>query len=193
MRIISGSRRGKKLLALEGEQVRPTTNMVKEALFNILQSGVEGRRFLDLFAGSGQIGLEALSRGAKEAVFVDASRDSIRVVEKNLEAAGFRDRARVVSGDFRGALRGLPGPFDLAYLDPPYEAGLLEEALRLTAEKMAPGGVIVCEHGSREQPPKGAGGFALTKVRRYGRTALSIYQAREEEPPPETGEEEGNP
>ena len=188
MRIISGSRRGKKLLALEGEQVRPTTNMVKETLFNILQFSVEGRRFLDLFAGSGQIGLEALSRGAREAVFVDASRDSIRVVEKNLKAAGFQDRARVVPGDFRGFLRGERGRFDLAYIDPPYEAGLLSEALALTAEKMAPGGVIVCEHGSREQPPEGAGRFALSKIHRYGRTALSVYRA--EEQPSQNGEKE---
>ena len=97
MRIITGTKRGKKLLALEGEQVRPTTNMVKEALFNILQFGIEGRRFLDLFAGSGQIGLEALSRGAREAVLVDSSRDSVRVIQKNVEAAGFAGQARPLS------------------------------------------------------------------------------------------------
>ena len=112
MRIIAGVRRGKKLLSPLGEQVRPTTNMVKEALFNILQFQIEGRRFLDLFAGSGQIGLEALSRGAREAVFVDSSRDSVRVIEKNLAAAGFSESARVVAADFAGYLRGERGAFD---------------------------------------------------------------------------------
>lgn len=181
MRIITGTKRGKKLLALEGEQVRPTTNMVKEALFNILQFGVEGRRFLDLFAGSGQIGLEALSRGAKEAVFVDSSRDSVRVVQKNVEATGFGDRSKVVAADFAGYLRGERGRFDIAFIDPPYNAGLLEEALALAAGKMNPGGVIVCEHGSKEEPPEGAGEFARQRTYRYGRTALTVYRAELEE------------
>lgn len=180
MRIISGSRRGKKLLALEGEQVRPTTNMVKEALFNILQFGIEGRRFLDLFAGSGQVGLEALSRGAKEAVFVDSSRDSVRVIQKNVESAGFTAQSRVVSAGYDSFLRAERGRFDLAFLDPPYAAGLLADALELTARVMAPGGVIVCEHGSREEPPQRAGRFEKQRTYRYGRTALTLYRAGEE-------------
>ena len=93
MRIIAGERRGRKLLSPEGTEVRPTTNMVKESVFNILQFGIEGRRFLDLFAGSGQMGLEALSRGAREAVFVDSSRESLRVIEKNkIGRASCRER-----------------------------------------------------------------------------------------------------
>lgn len=181
MRIISGSRRGKKLLALDGEQVRPTTNMVKEALFNILQFGIEGRRFLDLFAGSGQVGLEALSRGAKEAVFVDSSRDSVRVIQKNVESAGFAAQSRVVSAGYDSFLRAERGRFDLAFLDPPYAAGLLADALELTARVMAPGGVIVCEHGGREEPPQRAGRFEKQRTYRYGRTALTLYRAGEGE------------
>ena len=115
MRIITGSKRGKKLITLEGEQVRPTTDRVKESLFNILQFQLEGRRFLDLFAGSGQIGLEALSRGAAAAVFVDSSKDSIRVVQKNLESTGFQDRAKVVQLDFASYLRGSRELFDIAF------------------------------------------------------------------------------
>lgn len=176
MRIIAGSKRGKKLLTLEGEQVRPTTNMVKEALFNILQFGLEGRRFLDLFAGSGQIGLEALSRGAREAVFVDSSRDSVRVVQKNLEAAGFQDRGKVVSADFAGYLMREQGQFDIAFIDPPYHAGLIEKALELAVEKMSPGGVLVCEHGSKEELAETVGRFSKQKVYRYGRTALTVYR-----------------
>lgn len=94
MRIITGSKRGKKLVTLEGEQVRPTTDRVKESLFNILQFQLEGRKFLDLFAGSGQIGLEALSRGAALCVFVDSAKESIRVVEKNIQSTGLGDGPR---------------------------------------------------------------------------------------------------
>ena len=180
MRIITGVRRGKKLLTLEGEQVRPTTNMVKESLFNILQFGIEGRRFLDLFAGSGQIGLEALSRGAREAVFVDSARESVRVIEKNVSATGFTAQAKVVCGDFEGFFRGERGRFDIAFIDPPYHAGLMDRALALTAAVMAPGGVIVCEHGDREALPERAGAFVKQKIYRYGKTSLTVYRAREE-------------
>ena len=181
MRIISGTKRGKNLISPEGTEVRPTTNMVKESVFNILQFGIEGRRFLDLFSGSGQMGLEALSRGAKEAVFVDSSRDSIRVTEKNIAATGFADRSRAVCADFAGYLRSERGTFDVAFIDPPYREGLMEQALELTAGRMAPGGVILCEHGSREQLPERAGGFVKHKVYRYGKTSVTAYRAGERE------------
>lgn len=177
MRIISGSKRGKNLISPEGTEVRPTTNMVKESVFNILQFGIEGRRFLDLFAGSGQMGLEAVSRGAREAVLVDSSRDSVRVIEKNIAATGFGDRTRVVCADFAGYLRGERGAFDVAFIDPPYRDGLMERALELAAERMAPGGVILCEHGSREQLPETAGDFVKHKVYRYGKTSITAYRA----------------
>ena len=181
MRIIAGSRRGKQLLAPMGSEVRPTTNMVKEALFNILQFQVEGRRFLDLFAGSGQIGLEALSRGAREAVFVDSSRDSIRVIEKNVAAAGFVPQSKIVAADFAGFLRGERGAFDIAFIDPPYREGLAVQALELAAAKMSPGGIILCEHGSREELPDAAGGFVKRKTYRYGKTSLTAYRMTDEE------------
>lgn len=181
MRIIAGERRGKNLMSPEGTEVRPTTNMVKESVFNILQFGIEGRRFLDLFAGSGQMGLEALSRGAREAVFVDSSRDSVRVIEKNIAATGFGGRAKVVSADFMGFLRSERGTFDIAFIDPPYREGLMEQALELTAGKMAPGGVILCEHGSREELPESAGDFVKAKVYKYGKTSVTAYRAVEQE------------
>ena len=181
MRIISGSKRGKKLTALEGMQVRPTTDRVKEALFDILQFSVEGSRFLDLFAGSGQVGLEALSRGAAEAVFVDNLRDSIRVVEKNLTATGFFDRARVVQADFAAFLSRERELFDIAFLDPPYETGLLQQALPLAAEHMTPDGVIFCEHPVRESLPEEAGEFRKAKEYRYGKIALTVYRRPERE------------
>mgnify|MGYP005764562495 FL=1 len=182
MRIITGSHRGKKLITLEGEQVRPTTDRVKESLFNILQFQLEGRRFLDLFAGSGQIGIEALSRGAAQAVFVDASKESVRVVEKNLASTGLGDRAKVVTADFAAYLRACRDRFDVAFLDPPYRTGLLEQALPLVAEVMNPGGVILCEHPKEEVLPETAGGFARHKSYRYGKIMLTAYRPPEEVP-----------
>ena len=180
MRIITGSQRGKKLTALEGEQVRPTTDRVKESLFNILQFGIEGRRFLDLFAGSGQIGLEALSRGAGEAVFVDASRDSVKVLEKTVAATGFQDRSQIVPGDYAVFLAGNSKPFDIAFLDPPYRKGILQKALPLTARQMNPGGVILCEHPLGEELPERAGEFQRGKSYRYGKIMLTVYRREEE-------------
>lgn len=189
MRIITGSKRGKKLITLEGEQVRPTTDRVKESLFNILQFQLEGRKFLDLFAGSGQIGLEALSRGAALAVFVDSSKDSIRVVEKNVASTGLGDQAKVVLADFASYLRGCRERFDIAFLDPPYRQGLLEKALPLVAERMNPGGVILCEHPKDETLPETAGAFHQQKSYRYGKILLTAYrQPIEEQAQGETGE-----
>lgn len=189
MRIITGSKRGKKLITLEGEQVRPTTDRVKESLFNILQFQLEGRRFLDLFAGSGQIGLEALSRGAALAVFVDASKDSIRVVEKNVQSTGLGDRSKVVTADFQSYLRGCRERFDIAFLDPPYRMGLLEKALPLVAERMNPGGVLLCEHPKDETLPESAGDFLQHKSYRYGKIMLTAYRqpVEDEELEEETG------
>lgn len=187
MRIISGSKRGKKLIALEGMQVRPTTDRVKEALFDILQFSLGGKRFLDLFAGSGQIGLEALSRGAGEAVFVDSLPASIRVVERNVAASGFSEQAKIVHSDFSAFLWRERGVFDIAFLDPPYETGLLQRALPLVTEHMAPGGVIFCEHPREEELPSRAGEFCKSREYRYGRILLTAYHRQEAE------EERGDP
>lgn len=176
MRIISGSKRGKRLISLEGEHTRPTTDRIKEALFDILQFNVEGRRFLDLFAGSGQIGLEALSRGAACAVLVDNFRDSVRVIEKNIAAAGFNDKARLVRADFEMYLKSTQDTFDIVFLDPPYKTGLLQRALPLVAEKTAPGGVIFCEHPREEEQPEHAGAFVKHKSYRYGSIMLTSYR-----------------
>ncbi len=175
MRIITGTKRGKKLFSLEGESVRPTTDRVKEALFDILQFSLEGRRFLDLFAGSGQIGLEAVSRGAEKAFFVDHSKAALRVVEKNIAAVGFSQQCSVFFGDFETFLSTTSEIFDIAFLDPPYRTGLLERALSLTAERMSLGGVVVCEHPSDEQLPLQVGEFQRKKTYRYGKIMLSVY------------------
>jgi 16S rRNA (guanine966-N2)-methyltransferase len=132
MRVITGTARGRRLKELQGMETRPTTDKVKESLFSIIQFDIEGRRVLDLFAGTGQLGIEALSRGAAEAVFVDRRPDAVRLVQENLALCGFTDRARVKSGDALAYLKS-GEKFDLIFLDPPYAADLLEQALTAIA------------------------------------------------------------
>ena len=168
MRIIAGSRRGRKLIAPDGDRVRPTEDRVKEALFSILQDRVEGAAFLDLFAGSGQVGLEALSRGAARAVFVDDSPDSLRLVRDNLRLTGFEGSASVVRADACDFLRSTGERFHIVFL---------ERALPLAAERTAPDGVIFCEHPREEELPETAGAFRKARVYRYGKISLTCYRA----------------
>lgn len=179
MRVITGEARGKRLATLEGEQVRPTPDRVKEALYNIIQFEVEGRTFLDLFAGCGQIGIEALSRGAKQAVFVDASKASVEVTQKNLKTVGFEDRAKVYQTDSLVFLSQKRGPFDLAFLDPPYRSGLLQRALELLPGCMSRGGTIICEHPREEELPEEAGDFRAVRSYRYGKILLTLYRHKD--------------
>lgn len=175
MRVITGSARGRRLETLTGEDVRPTTDRVKEGVFSAIQFRIEGRRFLDLFAGSGQMGIEALSRGAKEAVFVDARKESADTVRKNLDATGLAKSARVVQGDAFSYLNQEPKPFDLAFLDPPYGAGLLQKALPAVAQIMNQGGIIICESPQNEELPTEIDNFVLDRSYRYGKIKISTY------------------
>ncbi len=179
MRVITGSARGRKLKTLSGEDVRPTTDRVKEALFSIIQFELEGRRVLDLFAGSGQLGIEALSRGAASAVFVDAARASVQVVRENLEAVKLAQSAQVFQMDSLAFLAGSCGPFDLVFLDPPYGAGLLQKALPLAARRMAPGGVMICEAPLQEELPEQAEEYRLARRYPYGKISLAVYREKE--------------
>lgn len=179
MRVITGSARGRRLQTLEGQDVRPTPERIKEAVFSIIQFQIEGRRFLDLFAGSGQMGIEALSRGAKEAVFVDARKDSIQIVRDNLVKTGLNERARVANMDSLAFLSQPNGKFDLAFLDPPYHTGLLARALEKTAAVMNPGGVILCEYPMDEELPDQAGDFIKQKDYRHGKILISLYRHKD--------------
>lgn len=157
MRIITGTARGVKLDTLEGEETRPTAERFKEALFSMIQFDVEGRDVLDLFGGSGQLGLEALSRGAATAVFIDSSRAAADIIIGNARRCKLFDKCRISSMDSLAYLRSAAGKqeFDIIFLDPPYAAGLIPECLRLIAEGgiLAEGGVIVCE--TAEEIPQG--------------------------------------
>ena len=178
MRIITGSARGAKLSTLEGEDVRPTTDRVKQALFNIVQFQIEGRNVLDLFAGSGQLGLEAVSRGAKCAVLVDTAQNAIDVIFAHVHHTNLTSKGTVVDRDYASYLTKQDMLFDLAFLDPPYHKGILEKALPLTAEVMNEGGIIVCEHAADESVPEETGEFVKRRTYQYGKIMLTVYEHR---------------
>ena len=160
MRIITGTARGIKLTTLEGDTTRPTAERVKEAVFSMIQFEIEGRTVLDLFAGSGQLALEALSRGAAKATVIDASRDAMNVIMDNAKKTRLFDRCRISCADYASFIRGAQGreKYDIVFLDPPYGAGLMPEALRKLdrGELFAPGAVIVCEtdNGTDARPSR---------------------------------------
>lgn len=176
MRVITGSARGMTLRTLDGSDVRPTTDKVKEAVFSAIQFEIEGRRVLDLFAGSGQLGIEALSRDAKEATFVDADKNAIKIVKENLAKTRLADRAAVLQTDSIAFLGMTDKIFDIAFLDPPYQTGLLQKALSLLGGHMAHGGIAVCEHPFVEQLPDEQGGLVKQKEYKYGKVAVTIYR-----------------
>ena len=178
MRIISGTARGRKLVAPEGELTRPTSDMVKEAMFSILQFRLAGQRVLDLFAGSGQLGLEALSRGAQSAVFVDCRSACASVIRGNIAAAGFEDNSRVVCSDFVPFLRSCRvGEFGIILLDPPYGGELLNSALTHIVESgiLSPdGGLIMCESAREDLIKLNAPQYEIIKEYFYGKKKLTL-------------------
>ena len=176
MRIISGSARGRKLFSPEGMDVRPTTDKVKESLFNIIQFELADAAVLDLFAGTGQLGLEALSRGAAKAVFVDSSKKSLATVKKNVELCGFADRARLVQSDAFSYLARAEETFDFVFLDPPYHNGLCDRAFELLPAVLAEGAAVICETQSDETLPECFGDFALARSYKYSAIRLSVFR-----------------
>ena len=157
-------------------ETRPTTDRVKEGLFSAIQFDIEGRKVLDLFAGTGQLGIECLSRGAASAVFVDRRADAVKLIRENLKLTELADRARVVAGDSMEFLKSLKERFDIVLLDPPYAAGLLEPAIaHLTAfDILNPHGIIVAEHPAERslQPP--AAPYRVRRAYRYGKIAVTV-------------------
>lgn len=175
MRVITGTARGRKLKEPKGFDVRPTTDMVKEAVFNIVQYDVEGRRVLDLFCGTGQMGIEALSRGAAEVVFVDENRDSVKLTRENLALCGFE--ARVEQTDSVSYLERC-GSFDLIFVDPPYDTGLINSALRkiMQVDILSPGGIIICESRREKTMPEPVLPYKKRYERNYGKVKLTVYE-----------------
>jgi 16S rRNA (guanine(966)-N(2))-methyltransferase RsmD len=180
MRIIGGRAKGRRLKAPKGQALRPTAARVKEALFDILPHDLSDCRVLDLFAGSGNLSLEALSRGAAEAVLVDASRSATQTIRDNLDRLGFRSRASVWTMPVLRAIRRLARQrrkFELVFLDPPYEKDIISDALRTLAqaELLHENGLAVVEHSIREKAEQSYGQLGLQDQRRYGSTLLSFY------------------
>lgn len=176
MRVITGIARGRRLETLPGEDVtRPTTESVKEALFSMIQFELEDKKVLDLFAGSGQLGIEALSRGARHCTFVENDRQAIRVVQNNIAHCRLENSASVVTSDAYAFLLRKDN-FDIAFLDPPYKKGLTEKCLPLLLPMMSADGVVVCETSADESLPDTISGWYADRVRRYGKTKLTLYR-----------------
>ncbi|WP_406678268.1 16S rRNA (guanine(966)-N(2))-methyltransferase RsmD [Moorella sp. ACPs] len=180
LRIIAGQARGRRLLTPKGRHTRPTSDRVREAMFNILGARVIDSLFLDLFAGSGAVGLEALSRGAREAVFVENNRQALACLNANLAATGFKDKAQIIAADARRALAELSGrdlAFDLIYIDPPYHEGWGDIILPAVVPLLSPDGLAVLETATSEAAPEIAD-MVLMARRVYGDTALNFYQTK---------------
>lgn len=179
MRVITGSARGMSLKTLEGLNTRPTSEKVKEAVFSAIQFEIEGRRILDLFAGSGQMGIEALSRGAESCVFVDNDKNAVKVIKENIEKTKFTDSSSLVQMDAISFLNMNIKKFDVVLLDPPYATDLLDRALAGISDFVSEGGITVCESSYEKSLPEKIG--KLTKYRdyKYGKTAVTIYRRGE--------------
>ena len=175
MRVITGIARGKKLMSPEGLDTRPTAERVKEAIFSIIQFDIEGRHVLDLFCGSGQLGIEALSRGAFSCVFADMDRRAADIARKNIESCRFSEQAEVFCSDGLSLLsRMKKGRFGLIFLDPPYHGDLLKQSLLkiCTLDLLAQGGIIICETEFGSKLPELPAPYRVLKEYRYGKTAV---------------------
>ena len=177
MRVISGTARGRRLKELPGMDTRPTTDKVKESLFNIVQFDIEGRKVLDLFGGTGQLGIEALSRGAESCTFVDQSRQAVSVIQENLKATGFATQSRVQQGDALAFLAGCRERYNLIFLDPPYHTELLENCIFSVAkfDILSEYGIMVCESADSAQLPELAAPYEKGREYRYGKIKLTVY------------------
>lgn len=184
MRIITGRARGTHLHTLEGDATRPTAERAKEAIFSTLQFELRGRRVLDLFAGSGQMALEAVSRGAESAVLVDVSPRAVEIVKKNVQKTHFEAECTVLCADYTDAARRLTGAFDLIVLDPPYAKRLVAPALRalIEAHRLSDGAIVICESAEEnvfEQDAALAEHFTVRKTARYGAAFVTILDYKE--------------
>ncbi len=176
MRVIAGAAKGRKLAGPKGGATRPMTDRAREALFSSLGAGVAGAEVVDLYAGTGSLGLEALSRGAASAVFVERDRKALGALRRNVEAVGLG--GEVVAGDVAAFLEGEAGPFRLAFVDPPYAVSLasLADVLRLLDHSLAPGATIVVHRRAGQPDPEAPGSWLVAGERRYGDTVLFRYE-----------------
>ena len=180
MRVVSGSARGRRLKEPQGMDIRPTADQVKEAMFSIAREETPGARVLDAFAGTGQLGIEALSRGAAECVFCDQSPAALAIVRENVKLCGFEERAKIMRGDVKKLLPGL-GKFDMILLDPPYASDNYEECLNIIFEIdiLCQHGIIICESLKERQMPPARPPYEMGREYRYGSKKLTVYRRTE--------------
>lgn len=178
MRVITGTARGKRLKTPEGLLTRPTSDRVKEALFSAIQFEVQNARFLDLFAGSGQMGIEALSRGARRATFVDCRAEACKLVKENLRLTGLMQNASVVQSDYMSFLERSVEEYDIIFLDPPYAEVFLENSLKKISEIdiLSDCGIIICERPADKTLDLEIPGLRRCKDYRYGKTWVTIFR-----------------
>ena len=175
MRVIAGAFKGRRLATPKWDGLRPTSDKLRETLFNILAARVQGARVLDGYAGTGAIGIEALSRGAAHVTFVDSDARALRLIDQNLKLCGLSDRHVIIRGRLGTSLLPASATFDLAVLDPPYDAPDLAAAVAAAAPLVAPDGVLVLEHARRRPAPASTGGLARTRDVISGDSALAFY------------------
>lgn len=175
MRVIGGEKRGTKLFSLEGNDTRPTTDRVKESLFNIIQWEIRDKKVLDLFAGSGGLGIEALSRGASYAVFVDGNEDAVKIIRKNIEKLRYEEKCSILYADYKKVLNNIQN-YDIIFLDPPYKSDLIEKSLHLilTNKLLSQDGIVICETEKNRQFQYN--GFFMKKEVCYGITKLCFLK-----------------
>ena len=179
MRVVAGSLKGRRLAAPTWDGLRPTSDKLRETLFNVLASHVQGARVLDGYAGTGAVGIEALSRGAAHVTFVERDPRAVALIEENLGHCGVSDRYAIIRARFAG-IEGPPGvgPFDVIFLDPPYGASELSAALDAAEPLVDEGTLLVVEHARRDTAPESAGTLTRTRLLRSGDSALAFYRRR---------------
>ena len=176
MKVITGSLRGRNLDTLGGDEItRPTTQATKEALFSSIQFEIEDKKVLDLFAGSGQLGIEALSRGARSCTFVESNKSAYKIVEGNLDRCRITDKATLVFSEAKSFLMKKDN-FDIAFLDPPYHKGLITDCLPMLTALMSEDGVIIRETANDEELLQEVNGWLISKQKKYGKTKLTYYR-----------------
>lgn len=180
MRVITGSAKGMRLLTVDGLDTRPTSDRVKEAVFSILSGDIEDALVLDLFAGSGALGIEALSRGAKSCVFTDQNRNSISVIKSNLEKTRLSDKGEVIQADAFSYLESCRAKFDIVFLDPPYDKNFIQKSLCIMDinDIISHKGVIVCESSSKDLIEDQYVHFYKGREYLYGGTKITILHKR---------------
>ena len=175
MRIISGQFKGRKLKTLEGMNTRPTADRVKESLFNILGARIYDAKILDLFAGSGSLGLECLSRGATSCVFVDSSKEAINIVKENVKLCRQEENSKFINKDYIEAMNSLNDKYDIIFVDPPYSKGIEILVLEKARDILAKNGIIIVETDQGDIPPDEINELVKYDSRKYGRTIISFY------------------